>query len=134
MHPTILKDSFRYAIDQFVMRGGRIVAFIDPQNETARMSPQAPPGAGSSDMKKLFDHWGIKFNPDKFVGDRTAAVRVNAQVQGREVIADYLSYNVFQKRSLNQQDVITSQLSTIQLASAGHLSLNEGSKLKMVPL
>jgi ABC-type uncharacterized transport system involved in gliding motility auxiliary subunit len=134
VHPTILKDSFRYAIDQFVMRGGRIVAFIDPQNETARMSPQAPPGAGSSDMKKLFEHWGIKFDPDKFVGDRTAAVRVNAQVQGREVIADYLSYNVFQKRSLNQQDVITSQLSTIQLASAGHLSLKEGSKLDIVPL
>jgi len=98
------------------------------------MSPQAPPGAGSSDLKILFDKWGIEFDPDKFVGDRSAAVRVSAQVQGRDVIADYLSYNVFQRRSLNQEDVITSQLNTVQVASAGHLALKDGSKLKITPL
>ena len=116
VHPRVNSEAFRYAIDQFAMRGGRILAFLDPQNETARMSPQTPPGAGSSDLKNLFDTWGIEFDPDKFVGDRTAAVRVSAKVGGQDVIADYLSYNVFQNRSLNQEDVITAQLNTIQLA------------------
>jgi len=134
VHPRVNSEAFRYAIDQFVMRGGRILAFLDPQNETARMSPRTPPGAGSSDLKKLFDTWGIEFDPDKFVGDRTAAVRVSAKVEGQDVIADYLSYNVFQNRSLNQEDVITAQLNTIQLASAGHLALKKGSELTMTPL
>ena len=134
VHPRVNSEAFRYAIDQFAMRGGRILAFLDPQNETARMSPRTPPGAGSSDLKKLFDTWGIEFDPDKFVGDRTAAVRVSAKVGGQDVIADYLSYNVFQNRSLNQEDVITAQLNTIQLASAGHLALKKDSKLTMTPL
>ena len=134
IHPQIISDSFRYAIDQFVMRGGRILAFIDPQNETARMNPRSPPGAGSSDLKVFFEKWGIEFDADKFVGDRTAAVRVSAQVKGRDVIADYLSYNVFQNRALNQKDVITSQLNTIQLASAGHLQVTPKSKMSMTPL
>ena len=134
IHPRVNRETFRYAIDQFVMRGGRILAFLDPQNETARMTPQAPPGAGSSDLDKLFKTWGIDFDSDKFVGDRTAAVRVQAQVQGRDVIADYLSYNVFQGRSLNQEDVVTAQLDVLQVASAGHLALAKDSKLKMTPL
>jgi len=134
VHPRVNSEAFRYAIDQFVMRGGRILAFLDPQNETARMSPRTPPGAGSSDLKKLFDTWGIDFDPDKFVGDRTAAVRVSAKVGGQDVIADYLSYNVFQNRSLNQEDVITAQLNTIQLASAGHLALKKDSELTLTPL
>ena len=134
IHPRVNRENFAYAIDQFVMRGGRVLAFLDPQNESARMTPQAPPGAGSSDLEKLFKTWGIDFEPDKFVGDRTAAVRVSAQVQGRDVIADYLSYNVFQGRRLNQDDVVTAQLNTLQVASAGHLALAKGSKLKMTPL
>ena len=134
IHPRVNRENFAYAIDQFVMRGGRVLAFLDPQNESARMTPQAPPGAGSSDLGKLFKTWGIDFEPDKFVGDRTAAVRVSAKVQGRDVIADYLSYNVFQGRRLNQDDVVTAQLNTLQVASAGHLALAEGSKLAMTPL
>ena len=55
IHPRVNRENFRYAIDQFVMRGGRILTYLDPQNETARMTPQAPPGAGSSDLKVLFN-------------------------------------------------------------------------------
>jgi ABC-type uncharacterized transport system involved in gliding motility auxiliary subunit len=134
VHPRVNDDNLWYAIDQFVMRGGRILAFVDPQNETARMTPQAPPGAGSTDLKKLFDVWGIEFDPDKFVGDRASAIRVSAQVQGQDVISEYLSWNIFQSRNLNSDDVVTGQLTTIQVASAGHVELKEGSKLKMTPL
>ena len=55
VHPRVSDEQLMYAIDQFVMRGGRILAFLDPQNETAQMSPRQPPGAGSSDLKKLFE-------------------------------------------------------------------------------
>jgi len=134
VHPKIIEDSTLYAIDQFVMRGGRALIFVDPQNETARMSPQAPPGAGSSELKKLFDAWGIDFDENKFVGDRTVAIRVSAQVKGRDVIADYLSWGIYGSRNLDRDDVVTGELTAISVASAGTLDLTKDSKLKMKPL
>jgi ABC-type uncharacterized transport system involved in gliding motility auxiliary subunit len=134
VHPKILEEDLMYAIDQFVMRGGRLLVFLDPQNETARMTPRAPPGAGSSELKKLFDVWGIDYDEDKFVGDRTRAIRVQAPVKGRDVIADYLSWGIYDKRALNAEDVVTGQLTAISLASAGTLDLKKGSSLKMIPM
>jgi ABC-type uncharacterized transport system involved in gliding motility auxiliary subunit len=134
VHPKFLQDNLLYAIDQFVMRGGRLLVFLDPQNETARMTPRAPPGAGSSELKKLFDVWGIDFDENKFVGDRTRAIRVQAPVKGRDVIADYLSWGIYDKRAMNADDIVTGQLTSISLASAGSLDLKPGSNLKMIPL
>jgi ABC-type uncharacterized transport system involved in gliding motility auxiliary subunit len=134
VHPKFLQDNLLYAIDQFVMRGGRLLVFLDPQNETARMTPRAPPGAGSSELKKLFDIWGIEFDENKFVGDRTRAIRVQAPVKGRDVIADYLSWGIYDKRAMNANDIVTGQLTAISLASAGSLDLKANSKLKMIPL
>ncbi|MDP6428090.1 MAG: GldG family protein [Rhodospirillales bacterium] len=134
VHPKISSKQTMYAIDQFIMRGGRAVVLVDPHNETARMSPRLPPGAGSSDLKELFDAWGIQFDPEKFIGDRASAVRVSAQVKGRDVIADYLAWNVFDRRNLNNQDVVTAQLTSVSVASAGALSLKKGSLLTMTPL
>ena len=134
VHPKIMDENLMYAVDQFVMRGGRLLVFLDPQNESARMTPRAPPGAGSSELTKLFKNWGILFDEDKFVGDRTRAIRVQAPVDGREIIADYLSWGVYDKRALNSDDVVTGELSTISVASAGSLSLAVDSKLRMVSL
>jgi len=134
IHPKFLEDNLLYAIDQFVMRGGRLLVFVDPQNETARMTPRAPPGAGSSELSKLFRTWGIKFDANKFVGDRTRAIRVQAPVKGRDVIADYLSWGIYDKRAMNADDVVTGQLTSISLASAGTLELEKKSKLEMIPL
>jgi len=134
VHPKITSKATLYAIDQFLMRGGRAIILVDPHNETAQMSPRLPPGAGSSNIKKLFDAWGIQFDTEKFIGDRASAVRVSAQVQGRDVIADYLSWNVFDRRNLNNDDVLTAQLTSVSVASAGAVSLKEGSPLKMTTL
>ena len=134
IHPKFLEENLLYAVDQFVMRGGRLLVYVDPQNETARMTPRAPPGAGSSELNKLFKTWGIKFDENKFVGDRTRAIRVQAPVKGRDVIADYLSWGIYDKRAMNAGDVVTGQLTSISLASAGTLELEKKSKLKMIPL
>ena len=133
-HPRFLKEKALYAIDQYIMRGGRAVILVDPHNETARMMPNRPPGAGSSEMKKLFDTWGIEFDETKFVGDRNHAIRVSAPVRGRDVIADYLSWQQFDRRNLNTEDVVTGQLTAIMVASAGSISVKEGSGLTLTPL
>ena len=133
-HPKIIEDQTFYAIDQFLMRGGNAVVFLDPHNESARISPRLPPGAGTSELKKLFDAWGIMVSEDKFIGDRTVALRVSAPVGDRQVVADYLSWLVFGAPNLNQKDVVTSQLNSVAVASAGAISLKKGSSLKITPL
>ena len=133
-HPKISNDETLYALDQFVMRGGRLVLLIDPHNESARISPRAPPGAGSSDVKKLFDAWGLEFDPKKFVGDRANAIRVSANINGRDVIADYLSWLSYDRRNVNSEDVVTAQLNSLAFASVGHIAKKKDSPLKFTPL
>ena len=134
IHPKLRKLSAQYAIDQFIMRGGNAVILADPYNETARMSPQLPPGAGSTNMGKLFDAWGIDFDNKHFIGDRATSVRVSANVNGRDQIGDYVSWQAMDDRSFNQDDVITAQLAAMSVASPGALGLKKGSTLKMTPL
>jgi ABC-type uncharacterized transport system involved in gliding motility auxiliary subunit len=133
-HPKNLRDKALYAIDQYVMRGGKAVVLIDPYNESVRVDPRRPGGAGPSDLNRLFDTWGIQMTDGKFVGDRTHAVRVSAPIRGRDTVIDYLSWNQFDKRNVNTSDVVTGQLNAIMLASAGALSATEASGLKMTPL
>ena len=133
-HPRGLKDKALYAIDQYVMRGGKAVVLLDPHNESVRLSPQRPPGAGSSDLNKLFDVWGIAMDPGVFVGDRNHAIRVSAPIRGRDTVVDYMSWNQFDKRNVNTDDVVTGQLTALTLASAGALSVRDGAAITMTPL
>ncbi len=133
-HPKGLKDKALYAIDQYVMRGGKAVVLIDPHNESVRTNPQRPPGAGPSDLNKLFDVWGIAMDPGVFVGDRNHAIRVSAPIRGRDTVVDYMSWNQFDKRNVNTDDVVTGQLTALTLASAGALSVRDGSSITMTPL
>lgn len=133
-HPKGLKDKALYAVDQYVMRGGKAVVLVDPHNESVRTNPQRPPGAGPSDLNKLFDVWGIAMDPGVFVGDRNHAIRVSAPIRGRDTVVDYMSWNQFDKRNVNTEDVVTGQLTALTLASAGALSVREGSTITMTPL
>ncbi len=76
-----LSPATLYAIDQFVMRGGKLMAMVDPWSEALANMPQPggmPPMDTHSDLKTLFDAWGIEFDPTKVVGDLTGAWRVRA--------------------------------------------------------
>ena len=83
IHPKNLPPRTLYAIDQFVMRGGRLVACVDPlsladlksqqQNQMAMMGMG---GQTSSTLGPLFKAWGIGFEPGKLLADNRAITRV----------------------------------------------------------
>src|SRR5271156_461825 len=76
-----LSDNALYAIDQFVMRGGRLMVMVDPHSEAEAATPTQngePPRDTASDLKKLFDTWGIVYDPKIVIGDLTGAWRVRA--------------------------------------------------------
>ena len=138
IHPKSLSDDTLYAIDQFVLRGGHLLAFVDPNAEAddAGADPNNPQAAmmadKSSDMPKLFKAWGIQYDPHQVVLDRGHAVQVSL-TQGGEPVRDVAILG-FTKRDLNADDVTTATLDSINVASAGFFALAKDSKNKLVPL
>ena len=130
-----LPDAALYAIDQFVMRGGRLMAMVDPYSEAtaAQAGPDGQSRAASFTLPKLFDAWGIRFDPSQVVADPVGAWRVRAGPGDRAQAVDYLAW--FNARSgLSRSDPATADLQQVTVASAGALSLRDGSDLQWQPL
>lgn len=138
VHPQDLSDATLYAIDQFVLRGGRALVFIDPYAEieqapSAGMMGMATPRR-SSDLGKLGDSWGLELVPAKVVGDLQLATRVQFQREGRLMTIDYPVWMNLPPTLLNQDDVVTAKLGKLTLATPGHLVKKTGAGTKMTPL
>ncbi len=140
VHPKNLGDGTRYAIDQYVLAGGRAVIFVDPHSE-ADQPPSTPnnPLAGlnmprNSELDKLFAAWGVELTPDKVVADMNAARRVQTRKGGRTVVLDYPVWLELGENNLSSEEVITAKLGNLSLATAGALRHKEGAKTEFAPL
>jgi ABC-type uncharacterized transport system involved in gliding motility auxiliary subunit len=135
--PEELDDATRYAIDQFVMRGGRVLAFVDPFSEV--MATGANPAAivdasAIEALRPLLTAWGVTIEPGQVVGDAVAAQRVGAMMNGRETIIQYLPWLALDASNLAQDDVVTANLERITLNTAGAIHQTEGAKTTLEPL
>ncbi len=137
IHPQNLSDKTQYAIDQFVLNGGRALVFVDPNSEIQQSRPSQfnPPGspAGSS-LDKLFAAWGVEMVPNMVAGDRVAARKVNAGSAGRAQAVDYVAWLNLRSANFNKDDYITADFSQINMATSGILQPHEGAKTKFEPL
>jgi ABC-type uncharacterized transport system involved in gliding motility auxiliary subunit len=137
IHPKKLADDAQYAIDQFVMRGGHLLVFVDPFAETDASggepgNPQAAMFADkSSDLPKLFAAWGIAYDPTKVVLDRAHAAQI--RMGGGPLVRDPAVLS-FTKADLSRDDVITANLDSINVATPGFFTLAKGAKAKLTPL
>jgi ABC-type uncharacterized transport system involved in gliding motility auxiliary subunit len=133
--PQTLGDAKRYAIDQFAMRGGRILAFVDPLAETMSGNPMQPsPGNAVEAMAPLLAAWGVEIDQDHVVGDPQSAVRVQTYSQGRQVIVDYLPWMGIGSAGLASDDVVTGDLKVLRFNSAGAIRGTEGATTTIEPL
>ncbi len=136
VHPQNLPQKTLYAIDQFVLRGGHALVFVDPnaEGQLLRPGPAQQTGFTASDLKPLLDAWGIEMVPGKVAGDRLAARRVNAGTETRVRAVDYLAWLSLKPSNFNRSDVLTADLNSIQMASAGILEAKPGATTKIEPL
>lgn len=139
VHPKRLGNPTLYAIDQFVLRGGRAVVFVDPHAEADRVppnprNPMGMQGPRNSDLGPVFDAWGIELVDGKVVGDLPLAKRVNFQKEDRMMVADYPVWIDLTPRQLNAEDVVTAKLPNLTLASAGVLRKKEDSATELTSL
>lgn len=134
VHPKELPKQTLYAIDQFVLGGGKLLVFVDPFSE-------ADPGMGlegvataerSSDLPELFKAWGLRLRPDQVVGDGAYAMQVGAGPERLPV--RHLGWLNVPAKSLSQEDVVSAGLDNVTLASAGILEPIEGATTRFNPL
>jgi len=121
VHPKKLPEKTFYAIDQFVLRGGRLLAFIDPlcladaMNQDAAMGMARP----ASDLGPLTAAWGITYEPDKVVADLAASTRVQ---RNDNTIEDNPVFLSLRHPNIDGRDIITSSLESLGLPVAGAFS------------
>ena len=134
-HAAYLNDQELYAIDQYLMRGGKAMIFVDPFNEGAasqRFAVGAVPE--SSNLKKLFDAWGVSVTENMLAADLSLARLVNAGSEQQIVPAPYVTWLQLGADSISSADLVTSNLNRLNLASAGAISLKDDAPLKGEPL
>ena len=135
IHPEDLSEQTLYAIDQFVLTGGKSMIFLDPNADSmvARSAQGIMVPAGlSSSLPGLLESWGVQFDSQKVLADSDLALRVMLG-QGSRPVA-HLGMLGAKRSALSQDDIITSDLETLNLSSAGVISAIEGSPMKFEPL
>ena len=129
VHPQDLTSPTLYLIDQFALRGGRVLLFADPMAETQlEANPRAQ---AASNPEALLRAWGLSMPPEQFVVDRASALVVRTSDGGSIRHPGILS---LKGNRINRDDVITTKLNNIHASSAGALIPLAGGETEMVPL
>lgn len=134
VHPQELPAHTLYAIDQFVMRGGRALVFVDPNSDT---QTQIMMGGGGyrdnlgSDLPGLLSAWGINYDATQVVTDQELALFVTL-AQGQRPTAHYGMLGVPREHFAN--DIVSGQLQVMNLSSAGALTPVDGAATTFEPL
>lgn len=119
VHPAGISEDAQFAVDQYLMKGKSLVVFLDPHSIATRMTspppnPQnpTPPPQTASNLEKLLETWGYKFDSSQVVADMLHKTPLAA---GRESPA-VLSLS---PESFNEDDVITSRISDMMMVFTG---------------
>jgi len=118
VHPKEIKEGAQYAIDQFLMRGGKLVAMLDPQNlmDQNRQNPMMPMPGGPSNMDKLLKAWGVSFDTTKVAADMNYARRLQTRGNQAEIVATFL---FLADQAINKDEVVCQQVDEVLLPFAG---------------
>lgn len=131
IHPSEISDAAQYAIDQFVLRGGKLVAFLDTQSLVGSQRSQNPmmgamPGAGSS-LDKLLKAWGLQFDTSKVVADRNFKMQLGGEGGAAQ---DRPAWLMLTPEGINNDDIATAELDNIWYFSGGAFTGTPAAGLK----
>jgi gliding motility-associatede transport system auxiliary component len=137
VHPQNLSEKTLYAIDQYVLKGGKALVFVDPYSELQAAHPSQlnPPGSpNQSNLERLFKSWGFEVPSKTVAGDRRDAQRVGVPGARGTRPLDYIAWLNLKADNLNRDDMITADLSHINMASSGIIEPLAGGKTTVEPL
>jgi ABC-type uncharacterized transport system involved in gliding motility auxiliary subunit len=144
VHPKQLEDKTLFAIDQFVLGGGRLLVFLDPfaEGDQAVDKPmeEADPLVGvtaqrASSLGPLLAAWGVELIPYMVAADRRAATRIKSTVGGQERgVVDYVAWLTLREGNFSSEDFVSSRLNSVVMGSAGILRKRPGTQTDFTPL
>ncbi|MBE0439743.1 MAG: Gldg family protein [Gammaproteobacteria bacterium] len=140
IHPKDFSDSTLYAIEQYVLRGGKLITYVDPYAEIdiPEKDPDNPMAARlasrSSNMAELFKAWGFERVGADIVADRKTAIKVDFGAISNNQPIDYVLWQAVTADQVNKEDHVTSQLKKIDVATIGRFKAIEGHSTEITPL
>src|SRR5437868_13231990 len=128
IHPRDIQPEQEYALDQFVLRGGKLIVFVDPYAyfDQAPQMPGVPPMPSSSNLPTLFKAWGVEFDPNKVISDV-----VFGSGGGARYTPTVLSLN---RTAFSRDDVVTGSIETLLYAFGGAFRVKPAEGLRVSEL
>src|SRR3989449_6449916 len=111
--PRDARPETESGLDEFVRRGGKLIAFVDPYAyfDQAPTMPGIPPQPSSSTLPTLFKAWGLEMDPGKIIADV-----VFGSGGGQRYTPTVLSLN---RTAFSRDDVVTGSIETLLYAFCG---------------
>lgn len=133
-----LPEQTLYAIDQFVLGGGRLLAFVDPVAESAT-NPQdiflrQKKTADKPNLDGLLNAWGVRLQADTLAGDLDAAHKVSSTSGNRSAVVPYVIWLALNQTHLDDKEIITRNIKTLNMASAGIIETLPEKETEVIPL
>lgn len=127
VHPRALPEQTLYAIEQFVLRGGKLMIFIDPLSEMDASATKA-----DSPLDGLLSAWGIQMPADKLLIDNLYAASATLGSSGPPVV--HPARLNLPRQAMTTNDISTWKLSSVILSSSGALGRVKKSRITLTPL
>ncbi len=138
VYPKHLSQQALFAIDQYVLGGGRALVFLDAFSEMDTSMPKVTsPEQGyveavrRANLQPLMDAWGVRLAPGYLAVDRRAATSV---MTSRGSPVDYIVWMTLRKNLFNREDFVTADLQSLVMASSGFLLKLPEATTRLVPL
>jgi len=133
VHPPALDPLSLYALDQYLLGGGRALIFVDPLAEIAAATadPTGFGGSSSSNLETLFAAWGLEFDPTRVVMDARYGLSIDTGT-GRPL--RHVGLIGLERSVMSQEDLVTAGLETVNVGTAGSLAVAEGATLTLTPI
>ena len=138
VHPKKINNKTLYAIDQYLLKGGKAIIFLDPLAEQDRAQPDAANPQIMpilySYLDEILEKWGLGIAKEKIVADINAAMRVQASSPRGPQEIDYLPWLRLTERNFNTKDFSTSELNLLHMGTVGSIEIIENGKMEITPL
>jgi len=138
VHPKDLPEKTLYAIDQYVVKGGKAMVFVDPYclADQPPRDPQnpfgGPQGKQSSSLEKLLNAWGVTIEDNKFAGDLNYGRR--GQYGRSPDVINFVGVMDFKGEAFNKSEVVTQNLKQVAMLFPGVIGKKDGAGTDVTPL
>ncbi len=132
--PTQLTAQAAYAIDQYALKGGKLMVLVDPMAEAAQFELLQKQGDGGKELDKLLTAWGVTYDEKKVAADIRHARRVQIGRGDQTNVTQFVAWLTLDKASMDPSDILSSGIETLNLASSGFVTPIEGAGTRVTPI